>query len=74
MLNFGGKSQNVKDYGESIRRLIVVITLLQNGGIYQMMLEILISILREGSLLQAQSIEEQSTMFVCDDIMLSTVI
>lgn len=74
MLNFGGKSQNVKDYGESIRRLIVVITLLQNGGIYQMMLEILISILREGSLLQAQSIEEQSTMFVCDDIVLSTVI
>lgn len=44
------------------------------AGIYQVMLEILISILREGSLLQAQSIEEQSTMFVCDDIVLSTVI
>lgn len=33
-----------------------------------MMLEILISILGESSVLQAQSIEEQSVMFVCDDI------
>lgn len=38
------------------------------ADIYQMMLEILISILGESSLLQAQSIEEQSAMFVCDDI------